>query len=341
MPSASPTCQPVDEAISISRGCRSAAAPAREPISSSASPRSLHLMIRRRRQIDRCVRFEPIATILCRPEPVQRGRRGRDAQSRGPGADRRRPPRPWRTATSSAMTDSAVSAALRAPRSRPTGARSGPDRHRRRRGARAARGARPGRAWTPSRRCRRARRRARGGGSRRRSRVVRQHGEIRGAVDPAEPPQRGLGPLDDHLDGVRQTLAGGEPRARVDDIRAPPADPREVREVTRVRHGAEDEHARRGRGDVDEQLAAQLRGLGPHQLVRRGACPDVERVVAERPLARAVDVYEQPPAGVGAGHRRHQRRPSILASDRGKRGLRAHRASLAAAAGWPLIPGRR
>ena len=154
--------------------------------------------------------------------------------------------------------------------------------------------------------------------------VVREHGKVGRAIDPPELLERVLWPLHDHLVRVAGTAHGGELFARVDHVGPPTGHARQVREMARVLDGAEDEHARRRRGDVDEQLAPQLRALRPHQLVGVGDALRVERGVPERPLAVPVGAHEQPLAGVRPAHRGDERRPLVRLRRLRERALRAH-----------------
>ncbi len=141
------------------------------------------------------------------------------------------------------------------------------------------------------------------------------------------PPSRStalLRPGDDHLDRVGEPLAGREPGARIDHVRPPAHHARQMGEVVRVGDRPEDEQPWRGRGDVDEQLAAQLRALGPHQLLRVGEHPGVERRVAERPLAPPVGPGQHPAPGARTADRGHQGGALVPASGVGERPLHAH-----------------
>ena len=143
---------------------------------------------------------------------------------RPPARASRPPSRPLRTATTSLRIDSAVSSELVAPRSRPD-----------RRGEALELGVgHPGgqQALAPGRlRAPRAHRAdVDGVGAQRDGQrgvvelgVVREDDDRRRPVDPAQAPQRLVGPRDDDVLRAGEALAGGEARARVDHVR-PPAD---------------------------------------------------------------------------------------------------------------------
>ena len=70
-----------------------------------------------------------------------------------------------------------------------------------------------------------------------------------------------------------------------------------------------------GRGDVDEEVAADLGALLPHQLLGVGLALGVELGVAERALRRAVGAHEQLLAEVLAAHDGDERGAPVLAGD--------------------------
>jgi hypothetical protein len=89
-----------------------------------------------------------------------------------------------------------------------------------------------------------------------------------------------------------------------------------VGEVVGVGNRSEDQQARGGSRDVDEELAAQLRALGPHQL--RGA-RDGSRVklgVPERPVEAAIGAHQDPLAGSWTAHCGDERDPAVISSNR-------------------------
>ena len=230
--------------------------------------------------------------------------------------DRRPPSRPWRTAASSAMIDSAVSRAFVAPRSRPTGALI--------------------RAWSSSGHAGRDEALATVGlralgahradvGARRLQRdqqrrvvelgIVREDDDVRRLVGRAELLEGLLGPGRDDAERVGEALGRGEARARIDDVGPPAADAGQRRQVLRVLDGAEDDDPRIGVDDVDEEVAANLGALLPHELLGVGLALGVELGVAERALRRAVGAHEQLLALVRALHDGDERGAPVLARD--------------------------
>ena len=91
-----------------------------------------------------------------------------------------------------------------------------------------------------------------------------------------------------------------------------------------VLDGAEDQHARRRGRDVDEQVIAQFRALGPHQFVRVLAGERVEHRVAEASLAGAVGPDQQARAGVIAADCGDEGGATALSGQGGEGRLRAH-----------------
>ena len=108
--------------------------------------------------------------------------------------------------------------------------------------------------------------------------VVRQDGDVGGAVDAAELLEGLLRPCGDHLVGVREALAGGELGARVARRRSASRTCAARRAERRgVVDGAEDHEPRLRGGDVDEQR----RPAG------RRAAPSARPTSAPRPSTRA------------------------------------------------------
>ena len=143
-----------------------------------------------------------------------------------------------------------------------------------------------------------------------------------------------LGPGDDDLLGLGEAVAPGEEAARIDHVGTPAADAREPAERGGVVDRAEDQQARRREGDVDEDVAAELGALRPHELL------------GDLVGGRAVGGDERLASGVGGRSARWSRR---RARPRGRRrrtatrgrGAAPRRRSRRRRAGRPPRPRRR
>ena len=114
-------------------------------------------------------------------------------------------------------------------------------------------------------------------------RIVGQHRDRGGRIDPADPGERLLGPGRDHLLGIGEPLGRGKSGPRVDHVRPPAGIARQRAQGRRDIDRTEQDQPRGRAHDVDEQGAAALGALGPNQLGRGRRGLVVELGGAEAP----------------------------------------------------------